>query len=317
MTARHPLAVVGNVNVDLILGPVAPWPTPGTEVLTAEHELRPGGAAGNASDAWAELGIFHQIAANTGSGPLGAWLAQAYVPRSDRWPVAREEATISVGITHPDGERTFFTTKGHLSCIDWPTVEAMLDWPALAGGTLLACGSFITEALAAEYDALFAKARHHGIGVALDTGWPPCGWDDRLRARVAGWAEQSACLLMNAAEAAAQTGCTDPGRAAVALQSAMAPGGIAVVKCGPDGAVAAGPAGEGAAAPAPQVEVIDTIGAGDVFNAAFLAARAAGSPLAACLTEGTRIASAAVSTRPRRLPPLLAAPIEEPTDDRA
>lgn len=317
MNVRRPLAVVGNVNVDLILGPVAPWPTPGTEVLAAGHELRPGGAAGNASDAWVALGIPHQVAANTGSGPLGAWLAQAYAPRSRRWPVARAEATISVGITHPDGERTFFTTNGHLNCLDWPAVDAMLDWPALAGGTLLACGSFITEALAADYDALFARARGHGIAVALDTGWPPGGWDDALRARVAHWAEQSACLLLNAHEAAAQTGCTDPARAAAGLQSAMAPGGIAVVKCGPDGAVAAGPGGARATAAAPRVEVIDTIGAGDVFNAAFLAARAVGAPLATCLAEGTRIASAAVSTRPRRLPPLLAALSEETADGRA
>ena len=28
----RPLAVVGNVNIDLIMGPVKPWPTPGTEI---------------------------------------------------------------------------------------------------------------------------------------------------------------------------------------------------------------------------------------------------------------------------------------------
>ena len=33
MMITRPLAVVGNVNVDLIIGPVAPWPNPGSEVM--------------------------------------------------------------------------------------------------------------------------------------------------------------------------------------------------------------------------------------------------------------------------------------------
>lgn len=35
-----PLAVIGNVNVDLILGPTAPWPKPGTEIIVDHDELR-------------------------------------------------------------------------------------------------------------------------------------------------------------------------------------------------------------------------------------------------------------------------------------
>lgn len=317
MTRANPLAVVGNVNVDLILGPVAPWPKPGTEVLANEHELRPGGSAGNASDAWTAMGIPHQIAANTGTGPLGTWLAAAFAPRSARWPVSPADTTVSVGVTHPDGERTFLTTRGHLDRLDWPTVDAMLDWQALAGGTLLACGSFITDTLARDYEGLFAKAHGLGIGVALDTGWPPGGWSESLRARVAGWIGQCSCLLFNAAEATAQTGRSDPAEAAAVLQSAMPPCSVAIVKCGPGGALAAGPRGETTRAPAPTVPVIDTIGAGDVFNAAFLAARARGAPLAACLAEGTRIASAAISSRPRRIPPLQSDTPEEATDERA
>ena len=38
----RPLAVIGNVNVDLILGPAAPWPKAGTEIIVDHDELRVG-----------------------------------------------------------------------------------------------------------------------------------------------------------------------------------------------------------------------------------------------------------------------------------
>ena len=51
---------------------------------------------------------------------------------------------------------------------------------------------------------------------------------------------------------------------------------------------------------APLVQVADTIGAGDVFNAAFLAALANGQTLETSLAAGVRVASKAISTIPRR-----------------
>lgn len=300
MSAMTPLAVAGNVNVDLILGPVAPWPQPGTEVVTDHDSLRVGGAAGNAALAWRALGVPHQLAANTGDDIFGGWLRTQFQPAAARWPVEAGRSTISVGITHPDGERTFLTTHGHLPALDWPRVRDMLDWPALSGGTLLLCGSFITEALAAQYDALFAQARAHDVTVALDTGWPPAGWGDALKARVRGWLGQSGVCLLNAAEAAALTGIAPAEHSVAALRALMPATAVAVVKCGPDGAVALGPDGRLCRAPAPVVEVVDTVGAGDVFNAAFLAARAAGADLAQSLEQGVAIASCAISTTPRR-----------------
>jgi sugar/nucleoside kinase (ribokinase family) len=74
---------------------------------------------------------------------------------------------------------------------------------------------------------------------------------------------------------------------------------IVVVKRGPEGALAIGPHGTVVSASAPSVDVVDTIGAGDVFNAAFLAALADGKPLAECLAAGTAVASRAISTLPR------------------
>jgi sugar/nucleoside kinase (ribokinase family) len=51
--------------------------------------------------------------------------------------------------------------------------------------------------------------------------------------------------------------------------------------------------------PAPAVEVIDTVGAGDAFNAGYLVGMIRGRPVAKALALGVAVASRAVSTSPR------------------
>ena len=295
-----PLAVVGNVNVDLIMGPVTPWPEVGIEVVVDHDELRSGGSAANSALTWAALGLEFQIAANTGSDLYGQFLRDDVMPPAKSWPVSDAASAISVGITHPNGERTFISSKGHLADLSWPQVRAMLDWERLQGGWLLVCGSFLTDALTAAYDALFDHAHRHGIRVAIDTGWPPDGWTDANRKRALHWAGRSNCLLVNEVEAASLTGNDQVEVAARKLCKLVGGAGIVVVKCGSGGALAIQEQGEMLRVAAPAVHVSDTIGAGDVFNAAFLFALARCDTLFDAVDLGVRTASLAISTRPRR-----------------
>ncbi|MGH6760983.1 MAG: carbohydrate kinase family protein [Phyllobacterium sp.] len=295
----RPLAIVGNVNVDLILGPAEPWPTPGTETIVDYDELRVGGSAGNSGLAWMGLGVDFQIAANVGSDQHGAWLRDAFGERARNWPSEPGGTTLTVGITHPDGERTFFTTRGHLPLFNWTEVESMIDVERLRGGILLLCGSFLTDALVTSYEQLFDWADRHDIAVALDTGWPLDGWTEANRNATLGWLKRCQCVLFNEVEATVMTGMTDPLKAARHLKTLMPASACAVVKRGSDGALAIGPDGGMASVPAPHVAVADTIGAGDVFNAAFLASLAKGLRLEDCLTAAVKIASLAISTTPR------------------
>lgn len=293
-----PIAVIGNVNVDLILGPAAPWPQPGTEIIVDHDELRVGGCAGNSALALKALGVPFELAASIGSDRFGAWLAEEFGEQSKRWKVHEENTTISVGITHPDGERTFFTTLGHLPHYGAADVLAVLDGEAHRGGYALFAGPFLMPRLAGEYGQLYDWADRHGIRVALDTGWPPAGWTAEVVAAAKGWLSRSAIALFNEVETTSITGRPDVCDAARAMLDLMPEGAVAVVKRGPHGALAASSDGL-VEVEAPQVEVIDTIGAGDVFNAGFLAAFAAGQSLRDSLAAGTATASLAVSTYPR------------------
>jgi hypothetical protein len=295
----RPLAVIGNVNVDLILGPAAPWPKAGTEIIVDHDELRVGGQAGNSALAWQALGVDFQIAANVGNDQFGRWLAETFGTHSAAWPVSTENTTLSVGITHPDGERTFFTTRGHLPRFSLADVLAVLDGEKLRGGYALLTAGFLTDDLARDYEALFDWADEHQITVALDTGWPLDGWTAANCAATRQWLSRCGIALFNEIETTTLAGIVDPVEAARDLRSHMPEGAIFVVKRGPEGAVAIAADGGLVSAPAPEVKVIDTIGAGDVFNAAFLAALARGEPLEACLIAGTAVASRAISTLPR------------------
>ncbi len=307
----RPLAAIGNVNVDLILGPAEPWPKPGTEVIVDHDELRVGGCAGNNALAWDSLGVDYVIAANVGNDQFGAWLKEAFGERSRSWPVEAVGTTLSVGITHPDGERTFFTTRGHLPLFSFPEVRSMLDGDRLRGGYALLSGSFLTDALSLAYDELFDWADAHRIALALDTGWPLEGWTEANRLKTLGWLKRCHCALFNEVETTTLTGRSDPAEAALSLKCEMPDDAIVVVKRGPNGALAIDRDGGMFSVPAPQVQVVDTIGAGDVFNAGFLAALAAEMPLEACLKTGVTIASEAISTLPRRYGKPLSAFLEE------
>lgn len=296
----QPLAVIGNVNVDLILGPAEAWPRPGSEIVVEHDELRVGGSAANSALVWKALGAEFQFVANTGSDFYGQWLRDSLAPHSEHWPVTPGPSTVSVGIIHPDGERTFFTTKGHLASLALTQVCAGLDWDRLKDGWLLLCGSFLTDALTSEYSALFKMARTNGVRIALDTGWPPSGWSGPVRKAALEWLRSVDCLLVNEAEALSLAGEEVVDRAAKRLREALSRDAILVVKRGALGALVLDNDGTSASAVAPDIDVVDSIGAGDVFNAAFLHALASGSQIGEAVEFGVGTASLAISTHPRR-----------------
>ncbi|HRN19018.1 MAG TPA: carbohydrate kinase family protein [Trueperaceae bacterium] len=83
---RLPVHVIGNVNLDLVMGPVPPWPTPGTETVVEQEEVRAGGAAGVTALALQALGVTFTLHATIGRDDFGEVVRRKLGPaRNSRW----------------------------------------------------------------------------------------------------------------------------------------------------------------------------------------------------------------------------------------
>jgi sugar/nucleoside kinase (ribokinase family) len=296
--SMRPLAVIGNVNVDIIVGDCPPVLHPGTESMVEHGDVRPAGCVGNTALAWMAMGVPFQAAANTGNDMFGDWLRSIFRAHSGAWPRESCATTFSVGIAHPDSERTFLTSPGHIERLSLEEVERALDLNALSGGIALAVGGFLMHCLASEYSRLFDLLADHQIEVALDTGWPIAGWTSDVRAQCRSWVVRCDHLLMNEVELLSLFETTDIERAMASAARLMPEGGHVIAKRGPLGASCLS-GGRIVHVAAPSVTAVDTIGAGDIFNAGYLAALAKGEAVADALAAGVATASRAISTHPR------------------
>jgi sugar/nucleoside kinase (ribokinase family) len=297
-TAPH-IAVIGNVNVDMIMGPQEPWPQPGIEVVVPDYELRVGGQAGNTALALQALDVPMLLLANAGNDMLGSWLKESFGEAAAHWRLAERATCVSLGMTHPNGERTFFTHAGHLETLGPDDVLPFLPKHAPDGSVALLVGLFFSPALVEALPTILRALKAGNYRVALDTGWPPSGWTEDIHGYFGKWLGEVDTLLVNEVEALALSRAGTLDAAAAHIRRLIRADATLVIKCGPEGATAWRGEKTATAIAAPVV-VADSIGAGDVFNAGFLRAEMRGASLRQALQEAVVFASAVIATRPRR-----------------
>ena len=298
--APRRLIVAGNANVDLLLGPLAPWPTPGTEALVERSSWRVGGALGNTALALAGLGVPARLIWDVGDDMLGAWLRQRLVMAGDAPRVLTTSTSLTVALNHPDGERTFVSHLGHLAHSDPEPLAAAIE-AARPGDLLLVGGSFLLPRWRPALPELFERARARGLRTALDTGWPTEGWSDAVRAELHATLAHVDLFLPNLDEARGllSAATADAAQALTALAERVS--GRSVLKLGRDGAAQL-EGGSVVIERAPSVRVHDTVGAGDTFNAALLAGLRDRLPWDAAVALAVEVASQAIASSPRRFP---------------
>ncbi len=335
-----PIHVLGNVDLDLSLGPLRTLPNWGTEVVAAgPSTYRPGGAAGNtalalgglarrgqgltleelervaaaslsgarpgaasASDSGGASGIcvYCAIGEDEQGRKLQA-LFQATGLGGRLEALPGDLTSLGLALVREDGERAFVTDLGALRRMDLGWARQALRSVRGPGLFLLNGVSLLPALPPADAAALLHDMHQRGLQTCLDTGWDV---DDWPRPVVQGWRQALANVdffFPNDLEAKALTGESDPIRAARALQGLS--GGTVVVKLGPEGAVLADGRGVRTVATEP-LPVADTTGAGDVFNAGFLYALSLGWPPEDAVRLGHRVAAQVLANRRTYFPSL-------------
>ena len=79
------LHIIGNVQLDVLAGPVTALPRPGGDDVIDHIAVRPAGAAGNVSLALAALGVEHRLFGAVGDDQAGRWVADE-LRNAGRWP---------------------------------------------------------------------------------------------------------------------------------------------------------------------------------------------------------------------------------------
>ncbi len=293
------LTVIGDVGVDVVLGPIERWPAVGTESLMDHSELRAGGSAGNAALATRYLGRPCRLLSLLGNDSLGVWLAEQFHGFDTSLPVCDSATSVSVGIIHTCGERTFFTTRGHLEIFSEEHVTPFLPRAHRRGSIALLTGAFLTPKLRRDYGRLIADVAALGYQVALDTGWPSGDWDNQLREEVFEWIAGSDHVLLNQLELTSLGNCEDFSTSLARVGRRLKPHASLIVKHGAKGAIGF-QNGVTVKVDAVAASVFDTIGAGDSFNAAYLLARVNGAELREALEAGCWAAASIIARFPRR-----------------
>ncbi|MDT0156077.1 PfkB family carbohydrate kinase [Microbacterium sp. ARD32] len=284
------ILVAGDANLDLVLrGDVRPRFGQAEQLLDGA-DLVLGSSAGICAAGLARLGVDTALVARVGDDLFGARTRELLTASGvDCSAVSTVDAPtgISVILSAPE-DRSILTLAGAISGL---TGEEVLRAATNATHVHFA-SSFLVPALTAQLPEVMAELRRRGVTTSLDTNWDP---DERWHG-IAECLPLTDVLLPNAAEAIALARAQGEtaSDAETAARALAARGPLVVVKDGAAGGLAVAD-GEVLRAPGLDVQVTDTTGAGDSFDAGFLAAWTAGMAMIECLHRAA--AAGSLSTR--------------------
>ncbi|KPC76237.1 carbohydrate kinase [Streptomyces sp. NRRL WC-3753] len=270
------LLVVGDANPDIVVGPLDSALAFGQrEQLVPGGALTLGGSAAIMACGAARLGLRVAFAGRVGDDDAGRYVRDTLdahgVDTSALLVDPRLPTPLTVVLTRGD-DRAVVTAPGTLPATTAADVPAELLSTARH---VHAASYFLLPGLAAALPELLRTARAHGATTSLDTNddpagrWDPAGLDAVL--------PHTDYLLPNAAEARqlAGLGTPDLGKCAAVLAGR---GPTVVVKNGAEGALCHDGRTLLTTSGVPA-RPVDTVGAGDSFDAGFVAALLAGLAL--------------------------------------
>ncbi len=270
------MAIVGNLNVDLWVQPLNRFPTWDEELIVDSARVELAGTAGYLMLACQALGIDVLAVSTVGDDLFGRFLRDQLqrlgLVSEGLEVIAGEETPLSLIFVGEDGQRSILSTLGAHKQMDLGVVRRH-DGRIERCRELFLCGNYLLPRLApSDVLSYAAAARGRGQLVAFDPSWDPAGWGEQTRHDTYRLLHTVDVYLPNEEELTHLTGHADWRRA---LREVAAIAGEVVLKRGAAGAVYANSEGW-VEVPGFQVNAVNTIGAGDVFDAGYLFGRRMG-----------------------------------------
>jgi sugar/nucleoside kinase (ribokinase family) len=270
VNATFDVLVVGDINPDVIVrGAARELPFGQAEQLAEGAALGLGGSAAITACGAARLGLRTAIVGAVGDDVAGRLaldeLARRGVDTSAVHVATGQETGLTVHVLS-DGDRAMITSRGALDGLEASAVPAGL---VAASRHVHAASFYLQPRLTPGLRGLFEAAHTAGATTSLDLNWDPA---EHWQGGLAEVLPAVDILFVNAAEAAGVSGASDPAVAATVL---AARGPLPVVKLGAGGALVH----DGCRlvhVNAPVASVVDSVGAGDSFDAGFLCGRLSG-----------------------------------------
>ena len=276
---RFDLLIPGEINPDLILsGDVEPQ-FGQAEKLVESAALTVGSSSVITACGAARLGLKVAFIGVCGDDIFGHFMLEEMQQRGIDTSAVIVGPNRNTGLTvilNKGHDRAMLTYPGAIPAL---RAEDIPDDLLRQARHLHVASYFLQDALRPGLPRLFERARAFGLTTSLDTNWDPAG----------AWRGLPELLplvnvfLPNAAEALALTGEADIERAALKLAEQVE---TVAIKLGSEGTLAVGQAFQPVAGqkgilrvPSIAVQVVDTVGAGDTFNAGFLYGYLHGWPL--------------------------------------
>jgi sugar/nucleoside kinase (ribokinase family) len=289
--AEPRLIHIGSAVVDFIYR-IDRLPGPGDDLTASSFTALPGGGF-NMLVAARRSGMPSAYAGKIGDGPFGTMIADGFRAEGIDvlQPVSKgqDSGTCVVFVSEADGERTFVSRPGAEGTITPDDFAHMMpapgDWVFTTGYTLAYPGSQHSQTQFIEALPDTATFFFDPTGIV---GEIPVDLLSRVLAR-------SDWLSLNTSEAAAIVGPADEKSTIARLFADHCPRARGIVlRSGASGALLAIAGSDTVFVPAFRVATVDTNGAGDAHNGAFIAALAQGQAPADALLYAN--AAAAIST---------------------
>lgn len=256
------LLIPGEINPDLILsGDVEPQ-FGQVEKLVASAVLTVGSSSVITACGAARLGLRVAFIGVCGDDVFGRFMLNEMQKRGINTSAVIVDPHQATGLTvilNKGNDRAMLTFAGAMAAL---RAEDVTDDLLAQARHLHVASYFLQDSLRPGLTRLFERARALGLTISLDTNWDPSGqWQGVMELL-----PLVNIFLPNAAEACALTGEKDVESAAAKLAAQVE---TLAVKLGARGALGV-QRGERVYAPPVPVQVADTTGAGDTFNAGFI-----------------------------------------------